>query len=53
MNHPEINVSALTIRNWISKGILNCKLSELRMTGRRKPSSSYNYSKKHDREFLN
>lgn len=52
MNHPEINVSALTIRNWIAKGILNCKLSELRMTGRRKPSSSYNYSKKHDYTIL-
>lgn len=52
MNHPEINESALTIRNWIAKGILNCKLSELRMTGRRKPSSSYNYSKKHDYTIL-
>ena len=30
MNHPEIPVSSLTIRNWIKEGLLDCKLSELR-----------------------
>lgn len=45
MNHPELNVSALTIRNWIKNNILDCKFSELRMTGRR-TQKSYNYSSK-------
>ncbi len=45
MNHPEIQVSALTIRNWIKEGLLDCKLSEFRMTGRRIPSNQYDYSK--------
>lgn len=52
MNHPEIKVSSLTIRNWIKENRLDCKLSEFRMTGRRKPSSSYNYSKAHDYTVL-
>ena len=45
MNHPEIPVSSLTIRNWIKEGLLDCKLSELRMNGRRIPSKQYNYNK--------
>ena len=45
MNHPEIHVSNLTIRNWIKEGYLDCKLSELRMNGRRIPSKQYNYEK--------
>ena len=52
MNHKEITVSALTIRNWIKNGLLDCKLSELRMTGRRVPSKEYNYSKKHNYQVL-
>ena len=28
MNHSEIKVSSLTIRNWIKQGLLDCKLSE-------------------------
>lgn len=44
MNHPEIGVSALTIRNWIKLGYLDCKFSELRMFGRR-VSKKYDYSK--------
>lgn len=51
-NHPEIKHSPLTIRKWINKGYLECKLSELRMTGRRLPSKNYNYSKKHDYQLL-
>lgn len=46
MNHPEIKVSPLTIRNWIKAGYLDCKISELRMTGRRLPSRRYDYSSK-------
>lgn len=46
MNHPEIKYSALTIRNWIKARLLDCKFSELRMTGRRIPSKQYDYSKK-------
>ena len=45
MNHPELNISALTIRNWIKNKILDCSFSELRMTGRRVPQK-YNYSSK-------
>ena len=45
MNHKEIQVSSLTIRNWIKEGLLDCKLSEFRMTGRRIPSRQYDYSK--------
>lgn len=46
INHPEIEVSSLTIRNWIKYGLLDCKLSEFRMFGRRIPSKQYDYSKK-------
>ena len=46
MNHPEIEVSALTIRNWVKDGYLDCKLSQLRMTGRRVSSKRYDYSLK-------
>ena len=46
INHPELQISALTIRNWIKEGLLDCKLSEFRMTGRRIPSKQYDYSKK-------
>ena len=46
MNHSEIKFSSLTIRNWIKQGLLDCKLSEFRMTGRRIPSKQYDYSKK-------
>ena len=52
MNHPEIRFSSLTIRNWIKQGLLNCKLSELRMFGRRILSKQYNYSKKKDYKKL-
>ena len=52
MNHPEIKVSALTIRNWIKDGLLDCKLSEFRMTGRRIPSKQYNYSKSKEYKTL-
>lgn len=52
MNHPEIKVSSLTIRNWIKQGLLDCKLSEFRMTGRRIPSKQYDYSKKKDYKKL-
>lgn len=52
VNHPEISVSSLTIRNWIKQGLLDCKLSELRMFGRRIPSKQYNYSKKKDYKKL-
>ena len=46
MNHPEYNVSALTIRHWIKKQRLeNCSTS-LRLFGRR--SKNYDYSKRHD-----
>ena len=43
MNHPELKVSSLTIRNWIKNRILDCNFSELRMTGRR-TQKIYNYS---------
>ena len=46
INHPEIEVSSLTIINWIKYGLLDCKLSEFRMFGRRIPSKQYDYSKK-------
>ncbi len=52
MNHPEITKASLTIRNWIKNGYLDCKLSDFRMTGRRMPSKSYNYSKSHDYSVL-
>ena len=52
INHPEIRFSSLTIRNWIKQGLLDCKLSELRMFGRRIPSKQYNYSKKKDYKKL-
>ena len=52
VNHPEIRFSSLTIRNWIKQGLLDCKLSELRMFGRRIPSKQYNYSKKKDYKKL-
>lgn len=54
MNHPEIKYSPLTIRNWIKARLLDCKFSELRMTGRRIPSRQYDYSKKkeYSRLFL-
>lgn len=52
MNHPEIKLSSLTIRNWIKQGLLDCKLSEFRMTGRRIPSKQYNYSKNKDYKKL-
>ncbi len=52
MNHPEIKVSPLTIRNWIKNKYLDCSLSEFRMSGRRKPSKAYNYSKVHDYTVL-
>lgn len=45
MNHPELNVSALTIRKWIKNNLFDCSFSELRMTGRRVPQK-YNYSSK-------
>ena len=41
----QLNVSVATIRNWIKEGLLDCKLSELRMNGRRIPSKQYNYNK--------
>lgn len=47
MSHPEINKSSLTIRNWIKKNTLDCKLSNLRMNGRRIPRK-YNYSGNED-----
>lgn len=49
MNHPEINKSPLTIRNWIKKGLLDCYLSDLRMTGRRLPTNK-EYENKDDQE---
>jgi len=52
MNHPEINVSNLTIRNWIKDGYLDCKLSNLRMNGRRIPSKDYDYSKSKEYKVL-
>ena len=52
MNHPEISFSNLTIRHWIKKGLLDCKLSELRMNGRRIPSKDYDYSKSKDYKIL-
>ena len=52
MNHPEIKSSSLTIRNWIKQGLLDCKLSEFRMFGRRIPSKQYNYSKSKDYKKL-
>ena len=46
MNHPEYNISPLTIRFWIKKQRLaNCSTS-LRLFGRR--SKAYDYSKRHD-----
>lgn len=47
MNHPEINKSSLTIRNWIKKNTLDCKPSNLRLNGRRIPRR-YNYSVNED-----
>lgn len=52
MNHKEIQVSSLTIRNWIKEGLLDCKLSEFRMTGRRIPSKQYDYSKSRQYKVL-
>lgn len=52
MNHPEIDVSSLTIRNWIKKRVLDAKKSELRMFGRRIPSNQYDYSKSKDYNVL-
>ena len=52
MNHPEITFSNLTIRNWIKKGLLDCKLSDLRMNGRRIPSKDYDYTKSKDYKIL-
>ena len=52
MNHPEINVSNLTIRNWIKDGYLDCKLSNLRMNGRRISSKDYDYSKNKEYKVL-
>lgn len=52
MNHKEITISNSTIRNWIKEGYLECKLSELRMNGRRVPSSQYDYSKSKDYKVL-
>lgn len=43
MNHPELKVSSITIRNWIKNRILDCNFSELRMAGRR-TQKIYNYS---------
>lgn len=45
MSHPEISIAPSTIRTWIKKGYLHCSYSQLRMTGRRKISIAYNYSK--------
>ena len=39
MNHPEIKISASTLRYWIKLGALDCHLSDLRMTGRRLPTN--------------
>lgn len=52
MNHPEIEISPFTIRYWIKQGLLDCKLSEFRMAGRRIPSKQYDYSKKNDHKKL-
>ena len=52
INHPEIQLSPLTIRNWIRDGILDCKFSEFRMTGRRIPSKQYDYSKHNQYKML-
>ena len=52
MSYPEIKQSNLTIRNWIKKGYLNCKLSSLRMFGRRITSSILNNDKTRDYKAL-
>ena len=49
MNHPKMNISASTLRYWIKKGVLDCRLSDLRMTGRRLPTNR-TYEKKEDIE---
>lgn len=51
MNHPEIEVSSLTIRDWVRKGYLDCKLSDFRLNGRR-ISKRYNYSSNRDHVAL-
>lgn len=52
MNHKEIDVSATTIRSWIKKGLFDCRFSDLRMTGRMKPSKDYDYFKLKDYKVL-
>ena len=52
MNHPEINVSNLTIRNWIKDGYLDCKLSNPIKNCRRKSSKDYDYSKNKVKKVL-
>ena len=52
MYHADINVSNLTIRNWIKDGYLDCKLSNLRMNGRRISSKDYDYSKNKEYKVL-
>lgn len=53
MNHPEITVSALTLRNWVDHGRIKAVHSDFRMFGRRTPSKRYNYSKKKNYTMLN
>lgn len=52
MNHPDLPVSTLTIRNWIKNHYLDCKPSEFRMSGRR-VSKKYDYSTKNGHIKLN
>ena len=46
MNHPEFNISSLTIRFWIKKHRLDNCVTALGLFGRR--SKAYDYSQRHD-----
>ncbi len=50
MNHREIKISASTLRYWIKTGALDCRLSDLRMTGRRLPTNRTYVSKEDEAE---
>lgn len=52
MNHEnEIDISNVTIRNWINKGLMQAKSSDLRLFGRR-VKKQYNYKEKHQYKAL-
>ncbi len=47
-NHPEVGVSAATLRRWIRMGLMPGLGGQLRMDGRIRAKKGYDNSKKHD-----